>query len=247
MAIDLKPHERLDDLVLDGMKVIQRDDQFCFSLDTVLLAHFGKIFSGPVLDLGTGTAAIPLILSARGVMDATGIELNPVMADIARRNVTLNDRDDRIRIVEGDYRSLRSWVKSGQFTMVYTNPPYREKGRGAESDEAGIRRARHEETATLQEVMEAAQFSLKYHGRFRMVHITERLADVLEVMRGHDIEPKCLRMVHGRPDRPAKLFLIEGICGGNKGLDVLPPLIVHNQDGSYTDDILKMYGKISSQ
>ena len=95
----LRPHERLDDLVLDGMKLIQRDDQFCFSIDTVLLAHFGPVLRGPALDLGTGTAAIPLILTARGATDVTGVELNPVMADIARRNAALNGRDDRIRIV----------------------------------------------------------------------------------------------------------------------------------------------------
>ena len=93
MNIELGPHERLDDLVLDGMKVIQRDDQFCFSLDTVLLAHFGAVPHGPALDLGTGTAAIPLILTARGAKALTAVEFNPVMADIARRNVALNGRD----------------------------------------------------------------------------------------------------------------------------------------------------------
>ena len=247
MEIKLNPHERLDDLVLDGMKVIQRDDQFCFSIDTVLLAHFNDVPRGSVLDLGTGTAAIPLILTARGAVSLTGIELNPVMADIARRNVSLNHREDRIRIVEDDYCHLRQWVKSGEFSVVYANPPYREKGRGAESDETGIRRARHEETATLQDVMEAAAYALKYHGRFRMVHITERLTDILVAMRSHDIEPKTLQMIHGRLDKPAKIFLIEGIRGGNTSLEVKPPLIVHHEDGRYTDDILKMYGKISDR
>lgn len=180
MKIELGPHERLDDLILDGMKVIQRDDQFCFSIDTVLLAHFGAVPHGPALDLGTGTAAIPLILTARGARDLTGIELNPVMADIAGRNVALNGRDDRIRIVEGDYRRIREWAPSGAFAAVYANPPYREKSRGAYSDVDGIRRACHEETASLDDVLDAAKYALKYHGRFRMVHITERLTDILE-------------------------------------------------------------------
>ena len=107
MKVDLKEHERLDDLVLDGMKIIQRDDQFCFSLDTVLLANFGAVPAGPALDLGTGTAAIPLIISARGAQAVTGVELNPVMADIARRNVELNGRTGSITIRQLDYRSLR--------------------------------------------------------------------------------------------------------------------------------------------
>ena len=99
MKVKLQEHERLDDLVLDGMKIIQRDDQFCFSLDTVLLAHFGRVPHGPALDLGTGTAAIPLILTARGARQVTGVELNPVMADVARRNVLLNAKDDCITIL----------------------------------------------------------------------------------------------------------------------------------------------------
>lgn len=239
----LGAHERLDDLVLDGMKLIQRDDQFCFSIDTVLLAHFGQVLRGPVLDLGTGTAAIPLLLTARGAADITGVELNPVMADIARRNVALNRREDRIRIVEGDYRRIRAWAPSGAYAAVYANPPYREKSRGACSAADGIRRARHEETATLDDVMEAVKYALKYRGRFRMVHITERLTDILESMRCHDIEPKCLQMIHGRPEKKAKLFLVEGVRGGSVGLEVLPPLIVHEADGSYSQAVLHMYGK----
>ncbi len=239
----LRGHERLDDLVLDGMKLIQRDDQFCFSIDTVLLAHFGKAPRGPVLDLGTGTAAIPLILTARGAADITGIELNPVMADIARRNAVLNGREDRIRVIEGDYRRAADWFPSGAFAAVYANPPYREKCRGACSDADGIRRARHEETATLGDVLGAAKYALKYRGRFRMVHITERLADVVAAMRQYDIEPKILQMIHGRPDKQAKLFLVEGVRGGRAGLTVLPPLIVHEADGSYSRAVLDMYGK----
>lgn len=242
--IELKDHERLDDLVIDDMKVIQRDDQFCFSLDTVLLAHFGEIPRGAVLDLGTGTGAIPLILTARGARNITGVEFNPIMADIARRNVEMNQRSEWIRVVEGDYRQLNQWAASGQFSAVYANPPYREQGRGAVSAFTGIRRARHEETASLEDVLAAVKYSLKYHGRFRMIHICERLADVLVAMRAYAIEPKCLRMIHGRPHKPAKLFLVEGIRGGKTGLTVLDPIIVHCEDGSYTRMILDWYGKV---
>lgn len=243
MKISLQPHERLDDLVLDGMKLIQRDDQFCFSLDTVLLAHFGAVPHGPALDLGTGTGAIPLILSARGAAHVTAVELNPVMADIARRNVALNHRDEVIEIVEKDYRTIREWTASGAYSAVYVNPPYREKSRGAYSEVEGIRRARHEETATLDDVLQAASYALKFHGRFRMVHITERLVDIVAAMRQYHIEPKYIQLVHGRPNKKSKLFLVEGIRGGSAGMEVLPPLIVHKADGSYSDDVLALYGK----
>lgn len=243
MMIDLREHERLDDLVLDGMKLIQRDDQFCFSIDTVLLAHFGVVPKGKALDLGTGTAAIPLILSARGARAVTAMEYNPVMADVARRNVAMNEKDGVISVVEGDYRDMKSYFPSGAFDAVYVNPPYREKSRGAYSAVDGIRRARHEETATLDDVLAAASYALKYHGRFRMVHITERLVDIFEAMRAHDLEPKVLQLVYGTAKKKAKIFLVEAIRGGNPGLEVLPPLIVHEADGAYTTEVLEMYGK----
>lgn len=243
MNIKLGAHERLDDLVLDGMKVIQRDDQFCFSLDTVLLAHFGAVPHGKVLDLGTGTAAIPLILSARGAGDITGVELNPVMADIARRNVAINGREACIRICHADYRDIHTWGRSGEYAAVYANPPYREKSRGAYSDTEGIRRARHEETACLDDVMKAVRYALKFRGRFRMVHITERLTEILEAMRACDIEPKTLQFIHGRPDKKAKLFLVEAVRGGRAGVEILPPCIVHNEDGSYSQAIDRLYGR----
>lgn len=244
MKDKLREHERLDDLILDGMKIIQRDDQFCFSLDTVLLAHFGSVPHGPVLDLGTGTAAIPLILTARGARQVTGVELNPIMADIARRNVVLNQKEDHITILEADYCHIKTWAASGAYDAVYVNPPYREKSRGAYSHVEGIRRARHEETAALADVLKAAAYALKFHGRFRMVHITERLTDILEAMRTHGIEPKCIQMIHSRPDKKAKLFLVEGIRGGNTGMEILPPCIVHTEDGSYSQHVLQLYGKI---
>lgn len=239
----LGPHERLDDLVLDGMKLIQRDDQFCFSLDTVLLAQFGTVRRGRILDLGTGTAAIPLILAARGATSVTGVELNPVMADIARRNVALNAKDGVIQICQADYRQIKEWAKSGEYAAVYANPPYREKSRGAYSDVDGIRRAKHEETAALEDVLRAASYAVKFHGRFYMVHITERLTDILAALRRHDLEPKCLRFIHSRPDKKAKLFLVEAIRGGSTGVAILPPLIVHRADGSYSDEVNRLYGK----
>ena len=159
MTIKLKENERLDDLVLDGMKLIQRNDEFCFSLDTVLLAHFGDIVKGAALDLGTGTAAIPLILSARGATEITALELNPVMADIAARNVVLNGKESSVIVRRGDYRRIEELFPAGSFSVVYANPPYRELFRGSLSDKDGVRKARHEETATLRDVLRAAAYA----------------------------------------------------------------------------------------
>lgn len=207
------------------------------------VSPFRAVPHGKALDLGTGTAAIPLILSARGAKNITGVELNPVMAEIAQRNVSLNGKDEVISIRHDDYRNIKTWAKSGEFAAIYANPPYREKSRGAYSDVEGIRRACHEETAALDDVVTAVQYALKYRGRFRMVHITERLTDILEALRSHGLEPKTLQFIHGRPKQKAKLFLVEAIRGGSTGVEILPPLIVHNADGSYSDAVNRLYGK----
>ncbi|MBF1320674.1 MAG: RsmD family RNA methyltransferase [Megasphaera micronuciformis] len=243
MTIKLNENERLDDLILDGMKLIQRNDEFCFSLDTVLLARFGDVIKGPTLDLGTGTAAIPLILSARGATEITALELNPVMADIAARNVVLNGKESCVVVRRGDYRRIEELFPAGSFSVVYANPPYRELFRGSSSDKDGVRKARHEETATLRDVLRAVAYALKFHGRFRMVHTAQRLAEILAAMREVAIEPKVLRPVYGRIDKDAKCFLVEGIRGGNPGMVLQGPLVVHEADGAYTQEVLHFYGK----
>ena len=127
--------------------------------------------------------------------------------------------------------------------MVYANPPYRELFRGSSSDKDGVRKARHEETATLRDVLRAAAYALKFHGRFRMVHTAQRLAEILAAMREVAIEPKVLRPVYGRIDKDAKCFLVEGIRGGNPGMVLQGPLVVHEADGAYTQEVLHFYGK----
>ena len=107
-----------------------------------------------------------------------------------------------------------------------------------------MRRACHEETVTLEDVLRTAAYALKFHGRLRMVHIAERMAEILSVMRRYDIEPKLLRPVYGRRGKEAKLFLVEGLRGGRAGLTLQDPLIVHNEDGTYTEEVLRWYGKI---
>lgn len=166
MDFILKEGERLDDLVRDGMKIIQRPDQFCFSIDSVLLAHFVKIRRGDrIADLGTGTAVIPLLLTAFGAENVTGIEMNPVTADMAARSVSGNHREDRIRITEGDYTRPETLFPSGAFTSVVVNPPYRAAGTGRLSGKAGVAAACHELTASLDDVFRAAQYLLCYGGR----------------------------------------------------------------------------------
>lgn len=243
LSIELNDDERLDDLLCSGRRIIQNTKEFCFSLDAVLLAHYPKYHKNwRVLDLGTGTGVMPLLI-ADEVKEIQAVELNPVMADLAQRNVEMNNLSDKIFVREGDYRSIREMYSPESFDLVIANPPYRPLLQGQLNSLSGVARARHEVTATLADVVQAARYLLKFHGRFAMVHLPERLGEILVAMHENRIEAKRLQMVQPKAGKAPNLMLIEGIAGGNPGgLKVAPPLIVHNEDGSYTDEILKIYG-----
>ena len=233
---------RIDDLMRSGRKIIQSADEFCFSMDSVLLAHFPKFKRKyKVLDLGTGTGVIPLLI-ADEVAHIDAIELNPTMAEIAGRNVDLNELGGKIAVVEGDYRKIRDYFKVESFDLVLANPPYRAIGSGAVNDIKGVATARHEFTATLEDVVTAARFALKYHGIFCMIHITERLCEIVDVLHRHQFEMKRLRLIQPKSKKPPNLMLIEAMVGGAAGsLKIETPLIVHNDDGSYSDEIISIY------
>lgn len=234
--------ERLDDLMMRGRRIFQRDGEFCFSIDSVLLAHFPSLKTNfKVLDLGTGTGVIPLLI-ADEIAHVHAIELNPIMASTARRSVTLNGLDDRITIIEGDYREPKKFFRAESFDLVTVNPPYRALGSGEVNQSIGIANARHEFTATLDDVIRAARFALKYHGRLCMIHIAERLCEIVDCLHRHQFEMKRLRLIQPKFDRPPNLMLIEAMVGARSGLKILPPLIVHNDDGSYSEEIKKIYG-----
>lgn len=238
----LKEGERLDDLLCSGRHIIQNVNEFCFSLDAVLLAHYPKCHKNwRVLDLGTGTGVMPLLM-ADEVKEIHAVELNPVMVDLARRNVEMNSLSDKIFVREGDYRSIKEMYKPESFDLVIANPPYRPLQQGQLNSLSGVARARHEITATLADVVSAARYLLRFHGRFAMVHLPERLGEIMVAMHENHIEAKRLQMVQPKEGKAPNLMLIEGVAGGSPGgLKVAPPLIVHEKDGSYTSEILRIY------
>lgn len=241
--IFLRQGERLDDLMRSGRKIIQSEKEFCFATDSVLIAHFPKFKrSYKVLDLGTGTGVIPLLI-ADEVGRICAIELNHDMAELARRNVELNNLSEKISIVEGDYRRIRDFFCSESFDLVVANPPYYPVKSGEVNKLIGVATARHEFTATLEDVVTAARFTLKYHGSFCMIHSASRLTEIVDALHRHQFEMKRLQMIHPKKNRDANLVMIEAIVGGRAGnLKILPPLVIHNDDGAYTDDVKKIYG-----
>ena len=243
LPIKINNGERIDDLMKSGRKIIQNANEFCFSMDSVLLAHFPKLKRKyRALDLGTGTGVIPLLIVDE-VAQVEAIELNPTMAEIAKRNVILNHLENKISVTEGDYKNIRNYYKVESFDLVLANPPYRTIGSGAVNDVEGVATARHEFTATLEDVVSAARFALKYHGIFCMIHITERLCEIIDTLHRHQFEMKRLQLIQPKSGRPPNLMLIEAMVGGKAGsLNILPPLVVHNDDGSYSDEINLIYG-----
>lgn len=241
--LTLGPDERLDDLLYQGRRIIQNTREFCFSLDAVLLAHFPQWRAHQrVLDLGTGTGVMPLLI-ADSVRQIDAVELNPVMAKLAARNVRLNDLEEKITVRQGDYRQIRDLYRPESFDVVLANPPYRPVSHGTANKLSGVARARHEFTATLEDVVTASRYALRFGGRLAMVHLPERLTEIVAALHRHQFEMKRLQFVQPKTGRKPNMMLLEAVVGASPGgLAVLPPLIVHGEDGSYTKEIRRIYG-----
>ena len=240
----LYPGERLDDLLIDDLKIIQDDSAFCFSLDAVLLAHFATVRRGDrVVDLGTGTGIIPLLLTTREEQkEIVGVEIQPEVADRARRSVMRNGLSQRVRIVEGDLREVNTLLPGFRAELVTSNPPYLPIGTGETSPREEVAMARHEVCCNLLDVVRAAAYLLGSAGRFAMVHRPNRLVEILSTMSSERLEPKRLRLVHPRVGKEANMVLVEGIKDARQGLQVLPPLFVYDGEG-YSSELRAIYGR----
>lgn len=238
----LQEGERLDDLMRSGRVIIQDPNEFCFSMDAVLISHFPRLKKNfRVIDLGTGNGVIPLLI-ADNVKEICAIELNSRAVELARRNVELNGLSEKISVVEGDYRRHREIFKPESFDLAIANPPYTPVKNGEPNKLSSVARARHEFTATLEDVVTAARFVLKFRGSFCMIHLASRLCEIVDALHRHQMEMKRLRPIQPKAGRDANLIMIEAIVGGNVGnLQILPPLVVHNPDNSYTDEIHEIY------
>lgn len=235
--------ERIDDLMRDGLKLIQNPDIFCFGMDAVLLSTYAKASKGDrVLDLGCGNGIIPVLMQAKNP-DTTyvGLEIQSISADLARRNVELNKLESRISISLGDIKEASKIFQGASFNVVTSNPPYMNENHGIVNPESAKAIARHELLCDLSDVLREGSKCLKMKGHFFMVHRPHRLVDIFEKMRENHLEPKRIKMVHPYIDKPANMVLIEAVKGGNSQLLVEEPLIVYNKDGSYTQELLEFY------
>ncbi|MHB1419977.1 MAG: tRNA1(Val) (adenine(37)-N6)-methyltransferase [Bacillota bacterium] len=240
----LREREKLEPLVEHRLWIIQHQDRYRFSLEAVILSHFLFLKGGEkVIDLGTGSGVIPLLLVSREpTITVTGLEIQEEMADMARRSVGVNGLQQNIQVVTGDLRDAAKVLGTGSFDIVVTNPPYLNVSRGKISPKDSIAQARHEITCTLSDILKSTSSLLKYKGLLAMVHRPERLAEIIIGMEKNRLQATRLRFVHPFPDRPANMVLIEAEKLSRRKTEIMPPLVVFAEQGHYTEEMANYLG-----
>lgn len=241
----VKAGERVDDLQ-NGFYVIQNQNKFCFGMDAVLLSGFARIRKGDhVLDMGTGTGIIPILLKSKTKGEHfTGLEIQEECADMATRSVQYNGLESAVDIVCGDIKEAAGIFGAASFDVVTSNPPYMIGAHGLQNPYMAKAIARHEVLCTLEDVVSQASKVLKDRGRFFMVHRPFRLAEIFSVLTRYKLEPKRMQLVYPYIDREPNMVLIEALKGGNSRITVEKPLIVYEKPGVYTKGILEIYDMI---
>ena len=245
--MNLKENERIDDLEFKGLKIIQNKSGFCFGIDSVLLSDFAKNIrnNAKVIDLGTGTGIINLLLSGKTkALEFVGVEIQEEVAEMAERSVELNNLEGKIKILNENILNLKEVYKPKSFDAVVTNPPYKKINTGLTNEDNKKLISRHEITASLKDFIQISAYLLKDYGEFYMVHRPDRLVDIFQLMREEKIEPKLIKFVYPKANKKTNLVLIKGVKNGKPFLEYDNNLIVYNEDGSYTDEILRIYNKI---
>lgn len=223
-----------------GYKIYQDPAEFTFTTDSVFLAHFPHLANkAKVLELGCGTGAVSFYLAARGAAEVTGLDVNPRMVELFNRSTEVNGIESRVRALEWDIKEIKSFCPTESFDLVVANPPYRNSGRERTIGTSAC----HEKTAVLEDFFAAAGYALHSRGRFALVQLPERFMESMELAIKYNLQPKKLQWVHASIDKPAWIFLLEMVKNGSYGLEVLPPLIMYNEDGSLTEQAKKQMEK----
>lgn len=238
----LTGNERIDDLMTFGLKIIQSDEVFSFSLDAVLLARFCSVPPrGNIIDLCTGNAVIPLLLSTRTPAAITGVEIQERLAEMGSRNIVLNHLEQQIRMIHADLKTIHQQLGYGKYDLVTVNPPYLPVTNGEQNIKPHYAAARHELLCTLDDVVSASAKLVRAGGKVAMVHRAARLAEVISTLKQYRLEPKRIRFVHPRLKEEANMVLIEAMKDSKPEVRLLSPLIVYNHDNTYCDELMKLY------
>lgn len=235
--------ETLDTLFEGRLKILQKKRAYRFSIDALLLAHFAD--PGPkdrIIDLGTGCGILPLILLfRRKASRVIGVEIQPSLADLARRNAALNRFTSRIKTWEKDLKELTTRKLKGVSDLVLSNPPYRRVGSGRINPNQEKAMARHEINATLGDLLRVAYHLLKDRGRLVMIYPATRAAELIKEMAGFHLEPKRMQFVHSKEKDEARLVLVEALKEGRAQVRILPPFVLYDSEGGYTPGARELF------
>ena len=243
--ISLLEDESIDDLQLDNLYLIQKKQGFRFGVDAVLLSHFANIKNKHrVIDLCTGTGIVPFLVYGKyKPKEVIGIEIQEDMVEMANRSSKYNEISDVVKFLNADLKDLSLLKTLGTFDVLTVNPPYKLNNSGILNPDDKLAIARHEILCTLEDVIIAARKLLKDNGRIYMVHRPERLIDIFELMRKHKIEPKRVQMIQPNINKAPNIVLVEGQRDGGAYLKWEAPIYVYNEDGTYTKEIDRIYGR----
>ena len=244
MEMTLNENERIDDLQRNGLKIIQDSERFCFGMDAVLLSGFAKVKElDNVLDLGTGTGIIPILLSAKTeASNIIGLEIQKESADMARRSVKMNCLEDKITILTGDLKEADKLFIPSSFDVITCNPPYMIDKHGLTNPEDAKAIARHEILCTFSDVAKVSKKLLRPGGKLFLVHRPFRLAEIMMTLIDYQLEPKRMQLVYPYVDKEPNMVLIEAVRGGHSGMTIEKPLVVYEKQGVYTTEIYDVYG-----
>ncbi len=244
MTVCPDPHERTDDLGRKGFRIIQNTKTFCFGIDAVLLAEFAQI--GPrdkVADLGCGSGILPLLLKARDKGGRfTAVEIQPEQAQLARRNMALNNLSEEVEVMEADLRNASAYLGKNCYDAVVTNPPYFKSGSGLVNPSSAKAVARHEIFCTLEDVLRESAALLKENGSLFLVFRCWRMAEALALLPGCGLKARRLRIVHSRRESAGELFLLEARKGERDGLVIEPPCVIYEAPGQFTEEVRRACG-----
>lgn len=247
MNIELKENERIDDLEFNNLKIIQNEEGFCFGIDAVLLSDFAKNIkkNSKVLDLGTGTGIISILLCEKTELKKIiGVEVQEEVYDMACRSAKLNNLENKFEVINENILNLENVLEKNSFDVIVTNPPYKKQNTGVINETEKKLISRHEILADLEDFIKISSKLLKCKGELYMVHRPDRLVDIFSLMRKYKIEPKEIRMVFSNEKNPPKMVLVKGVKNGGEYLKFRENLYIYKNDGSYTDEILKIYNKM---
>jgi tRNA1Val (adenine37-N6)-methyltransferase len=244
MEVQLKENERIDDLQIKGLKLIQDTQGFCFGVDAVLVANFAKVKRDSiVVDLGTGTGIIPILLAGKTqAKKIYGVEIQEDVSEMAKRSVKLNDLEDRVEIINQDLKVICETLGKGICSVVISNPPYMNEN-GIKNPNTKKAISRHEIKCNLEDILKTASQLLMPMGKFYLVHRPTRLMDILILGRKYNMEAKVIRFVHPKPYKAPNLILVEYSKCGNPDLKILDPLYVYDEEGKFSKEIDEIYSR----